>query len=556
MTLNLNKRHKYTSYLLLAGLLLAAALVRFYYLRAHVVVLEGEGAGYAHQAENLLSGRGFESFLYPRPDLEHCWMQPLLIAAAFPITRDLDRATHLVSLVSGVVLVVWLFLISDRLYGRWVAWVAAALAAFHPLLVALSTTGYAEILAMALQFGAIYWSLRFIENDGRHSAIIAGSLWGLSYLNRTECLVLPLATVGLYCLRTFWMKESVSLWARRSALMMLVFALFVSPYAFLFYHYTGKVRFEGKNLLNYTIAQRELAGDPPGVASRELTTSLQELGPALDTSRYTAYSPYPTHIWDLARYFRRMGRRNLLWVRSSMTSNPLFGGAALTLLAVLGLLVQRWNTTRAFRELYLLGLASYTAILLLASHLQISRYAFPNLPFLLIWASAGIVLLSKLLLQLADHVKANEKIGRLAATAAAIGLVLLIFRAPSKSVGNLAEIRSGWAPNNVEKEAGEWLKSSAPGVKTAYGTDDFCYYASTYEWILPYTDSATALRFFHLKNPNYIFLDSSLSGYTPYYDDWLKNGVPDSSATLIYQKELPSHLKVAIYRWVQSPSGS
>ncbi len=85
----------------------------------------------------------------------------------------------------------------------------------------------------------------------------------------------------------------------------------------------------------------------------QLTTSLQELGPALETSRYTAYSPYPTHIRDLARYFRRMGRRNLLWVRSSMTSNPLFGGAALTLLALLGLLVQRWNTTRAFRELYL-----------------------------------------------------------------------------------------------------------------------------------------------------------------------------------------------------------
>jgi hypothetical protein len=549
LDLNVNGRRRRRTQFIFAGLLLVALLVRIYYLRSHVVVLEGEGAGYAHQAQNLLSGRGFESYLYPRPDLEHCWMQPLLIAAVFPITRDLDRATHLVSLASGTLLIVWLFLIANRLYGIWAAWIAAALGAFHPLLVSLSTTGYAEILAMGLQFGAIYWSIRFMEDDGPWSGVIAGSWWGLSYLNRTECLVLPLATVGLYCLRTCWMRKRLLTWARQSALMLLVFTLFVAPYAFLFYHYTGKVRFEGKNLLNYTIGERELDGKSPAVASRELTSSLQELGPALNTGAYTSYSPYPTHFRDLLRYFRRMARRNLDWVRRSMIRNPFFGGFALTLLALLGLLVQPWNPVRVFRELYLAGLATYTTILLLASHLQIPRYVFPILPILLIWGSAGAAFLATRILRFADRAKFKPDMGRLMATAAAIALVLLVLRPPFKSIDGLPDITSGWAPNDIEKEAGQWLHSAAPGLKSSYGSDDFCYYASSYEWILPYTDSATALRYFHKKNPDYIFLDSSNLGYTPYYDEWLNKGIPDSAATLIYQKELIGQRKVVIYKW-------
>ena len=172
------KRYAHTSKWALALLLLAAFLVRVHYLRAHVVVLEGEGAGYAHQADNLLRGLGFESYLYPKPDLEHCWLQPILIAGTYLVVRDLDTATHIVSLVSGTLLVLWFFLLADRHYGRSAAWIAALFAAFHPLIIALSTTGYAEILAAALQFGAIYWSLRFIEEDGRLSLALRGRVVG------------------------------------------------------------------------------------------------------------------------------------------------------------------------------------------------------------------------------------------------------------------------------------------------------------------------------------------------------------------------------------------
>ena len=444
--------------------------MRVYYLHLHVVILEMEGSGYAHQAENLVNGRGFESYLYARPDLEHCWLQSVLIAAISLVTHDLDGATHAVSLASGVLLIVWLFLITNRFYGIWSAWVAAILAAFHPLLIALSTSGYAEALAIALQLGAIYWSIRFFEDEGRWSWLFAGCLWGLSYLNRTECLVLPVATTAVYLLRVAWMRQSFRRWARQSLLFLAVFALVASPYVLFFYDYTGKVRFEGKNLLNYTIGQRELQGMNLDVAERELTPALQELGPSLNTSAYTTYSPYPTHFRDLANYFFRMAHRNMREVLYTIVEARYLGGKPLTLLVILGLLGGSWSAKRFFRELFLIGLFGYLIILFVASHNHLDRYTFLMLPFLLIWASTGIARFVSAIQWRLEEVGAGARIRVWSATLAAIFFALIILRGPAKTVDYMWDFTSGWAPNGDQKEAGYWLRSADPGLKTTYGT--------------------------------------------------------------------------------------
>jgi 4-amino-4-deoxy-L-arabinose transferase-like glycosyltransferase len=553
MTNQLDIRAKSPRLWALAALLLAGLCIRVYFLQLHVVVIEGEGSGYAHQAENLVNGRGFESYLYAGPDLEHCWLQPVLIAAISLISHNLDSAVHIVSLASGTLVILWAFLLANRCYGSWAAWIAAIIATFHPLLVALSTTGYAESLAMALQLGAIYWSIRLIENEGRWPWLFGGCLWGLAYLNRTECLILPAATLGVYLVRVIWTRASFGQWARQSSLLLLVFAFFVSPYALLFYHSTGKVRFEGKNLLNYTIGQRELEGMSMDVAERELTPSLVEAGPSLNNYAYTAYSPYPSHFRDLVSYFVRMARRNCRWVLHNVVSAPYLGAWPLTSLAFIGFVWTPWNAVRVFREFYLVGFCAYLIILLLASHIEVRRYVFPLLPFLLLWASAGIARIMRAIQWTAGHFKAHRRVGTWVATVATMCLAGFILRAPAKTINGMWEFTSGWAPNNDQKEAGNWLHSVAPGLKATYGTPVFCYYADSFEWIWPYTDSETALRYLHVKNPDYIFLDSGYSGYTPYYDDWLDAGIPDRAASVIYQKEFPSGRKVLIYRWNHGP---
>jgi 4-amino-4-deoxy-L-arabinose transferase-like glycosyltransferase len=537
---------------LLSLLLLLALGARVYYLHRHVVVLEGEGAGYARQAESLVSGRGLESYLYARPDLEHCWLQPILITAVYVFIGNLDAATHVISLAFGTLLVLWMFLIADRTYGPKVGSIAALLTAFHPLLIALSTTGYAEILAMGLQFGAIYWSIRLLEHDGSWCWLFAGVLWGLAYLNRTECLILPFFTVALFCLRALWRKESWRRWGLESARFLAVFALLVVPYASLFYHYTGKVRFEGKNLLNYTIGQRVLEGKSIDLAERELTPDLREIGPDLDTSAFTTYSPYPTGIRDLVKYFLRKARRNENWLIQEIPTAPYLGSIVLFLLAFLGLMARPWDTERFFREIYFGGVLAYILILLLAAHIEIRRYAFPILPFILLWASVGIDYFADWIRQTASELKIAPRIATTLATVGAVGLVFWMFQLSYRTIPGMYEFNSGWTPNNAVKEAGVWLRARAPGLKNTYGDTVFAYYSFSYEWIFPFTDSATALRYIRKKNPDYILLDSADSHWTPYYEDWLSGGIPDPAAVAIYDKDFPGERRLVIYQWDHS----
>ena len=140
---------------------------------------------------------------------------------------------------------------------------------------------------------------------------------------------------------------------------MLVFCTLVIPYVMLFHHYTGKFLFEGKNLLNYTIGQRELEGKSLPVASRELTADLRELGPDLDTSAYTTYSPYKTGVRDIARYYVRAAHRNAKWLRYELLDSDHFGGGLLVALAFLGLVGRQWDQRRLFRESYLIGIGMY-----------------------------------------------------------------------------------------------------------------------------------------------------------------------------------------------------
>ncbi len=166
-------------------LLFVALCARVYYLRSHVVVLEGEGAGYAHQAEHLVSGRGFESYLYPRPDLEHCWLQPIFISAVYILVRNLDTATHIISLVSGTLS--GFVYISDCRPSLWTQ--NRPDRSFACRVSPIVNCSIDDRLRRNLRHGAAVWgdllSVRLVEHDGRWGWLFAGVLWGLSYLNRT-----------------------------------------------------------------------------------------------------------------------------------------------------------------------------------------------------------------------------------------------------------------------------------------------------------------------------------------------------------------------------------
>ncbi len=225
-----------------------------------------------------------------------------------------------------------------------------------------------------------------------------------------------------------------------SARFLAVFALLVAPYAAFFYHYTGKVRFEGKNLLNYTIGQRILEGKSMDLAERELTP-IRETGPDLDTGVCTAYSPYPDGRSRFSEVFFLNAQRNKNWLVQSIPTEPYSGSILLFLLAFFGLVGRPWDAVRFFREIYFGTLVAYILILLLAAHLEIRRYEFPLLPFILLWASVGIKYFMDWMRQTANELRIPQEMGSALATITAIGLLCWMFQLSYKTIPSMGEVQ-------------------------------------------------------------------------------------------------------------------
>ena len=158
---SLEKKHT-VSYKLLVAILFIALLVRLYWVITQAAVIENEGGEYARIAENLLKGNGYVGTT-EGPQLLFPPLYPILIAIFSLVTGDSEVAGRLVSLVIGTSLILPIFFISLHIYGRKVAFIAASLVAFHPLLISLSAAVYSEPTFMTLTMAGVYWGLRAIE---------------------------------------------------------------------------------------------------------------------------------------------------------------------------------------------------------------------------------------------------------------------------------------------------------------------------------------------------------------------------------------------------------
>jgi len=78
-------------------------------------------------------------------------------------------------------------------------------------------------------------------------------------------------------------------------------------------------------------------------------------------------------------------------------------------------------------------------------------------------------------------------------------------------------------------------------------TATVAFYADVAVIALPWADSSLALRYIAKRDPDYIVL----SGYgsRPYLVDWLRHGIPDPRAKLVYRSGTTANSELMIYRW-------
>lgn len=210
----------------LLGLAVALALGVRLYLLWQYYCINSDGVRYVNAARDFFDGRFADglSSVYPPA-------YPLLIASLYPLIGDWELSGQIWSLLSGVLLLIPLFVLLKKIYGEQVALVACFLAAVAPYLARYSAHVRTESLFLLLSTLALLVFHQGIEKVLLSPFFYGGLLAGLAYLVRPEAigfLVIVPVTLGVRC----WVRRTCNIlsFSKACLLLLIGFSLFAIPY--------------------------------------------------------------------------------------------------------------------------------------------------------------------------------------------------------------------------------------------------------------------------------------------------------------------------------------
>ena len=514
--------------------------------------IDTEGAEYARIAENLLNGNGYVGMATPGTELMFPPLFPLLIAGVSVVTHQPEIAGRLISITAGTLLVLQVFYIALYLYRRDVAYVAATLAACHPLLVGYASTVFVETTYITLVLSGAYWSLRCLSLPTPQAFLLVGLFFGLAYLCRPEAALYPFATILFLAAATFVTnRRQLGQVARHCALLFTVSLLLAIPYVTWLSVKTGQFRWEGKTPLNYPIVASQIAGIDPSELEFAISEDLEEKG-LFNRSNLTVIESTKFNFAQVLHTTLANAPSSLSYITKTIAATAGLGSPPLFGLVVLGLFGRPWNRELMISQFYfifvILGVASLSLLSVSVIYL---RYLLLFLPVLIIWASNGVILVSDW--ASATGAPNTQKATKAVGLITSMALVLLTALLGHASWGfTLFDYRS-----SPVKEAGKWLAAFTSGPKTVMdGSGNLTFHAGASFLSFPYSDSALALKYIDEKKVDFIVLRDGWLGWlppVPYAKDWLENGIPDRRAQLIYNERTPARGpargRILIYKW-------
>src|SRR6202022_1452073 len=431
-------------------ILLLAFSLRLGWMLYDSRAIENEGAEYARIAQNLLQGNGYKGILGGREAILPP-LYPVLIAATSFVSRDMEIGGRLISIVSGSLLVLPAFFISERLFGSRAAFLAATLIALHPVLVVLSASVYVEATYLTLLFAGLYFGIRVLDFDHPREAVFAGLLLGLAYLARPEALGYSLL-IGLFVLcALFFPGVSIATAFKYGAILAITTIVLVIPYATYLTKQSGTFRLEGKSGLNGIINRRMNRGMSYQEAAYGLGSNLEAEGPYLTADQFSIKAPSTSSEIGATvhSYFHGIAGR-FASIVIAVGAERGFGSPLICLLVLVGLFRPKWWERKWLQEGLLLSAAGLTVVILLSLRFVWGRYLYPFLPFLVLWATAGIIACADWVSRWVEDRNASAL--RIATVVALAGVLLGLAWAGLRRDGDLAESRKSYL-----RAAGLWL---------------------------------------------------------------------------------------------------
>jgi len=561
---DLEARH--LSFMFLSLTLLASFAVRASaWHHWHTGAIESEGAEYARIAENLRNGQGYVGISTPGTQLVFAPLFPSLIAAASLITHnDYELAGRLVSFLLGALLPLPVFAVANRLFHRRAAVIAAILTVVYPVFVNLSFSVFSEGPYATILLTAVYLVLHAFDRPSTLNWSFVGVAFGAAYLMRQEAAGPLLVAILLGLIAG---DDPSLVKAKRALGALAVFIILASPQVLLLYKSTGKLRLEGKSLINYAWGIRVLnAGTGPGAeesiqdiaydAANSINDRLEGTGVGM---RPNAEIIRETHVRfrEAIRFFGEAVHRNTPELFAKLRERWL-GAPFLPALAFLGVLRRPWPRHIAFHHLFFI-LVPATAIMTTFTvvHAIYVRNYFILAPFLLIWGANGLLEVARWTNRNIAVILQGVSISSVPGGLAAGLIAILMLGYAWKDTRNLYVFREGSTESQGAKDAGLWIKQQQTRrVRVMDVLDTIAFHADAGYVHFPSCAPQLALSYMQKEKVDYIILRRGFK-QPKYYKDWLTSGsIPDTRATMVYATRDSDPSGILVFRWSETGHGS
>jgi hypothetical protein len=413
-----------------------------------------------------------------------------------------------------------------------------------------------------------------------------GAAFGFAYLLRAEA-VAPFLIAVVFAFTAATAGTAVK--CKCVATVVGAFLILALPEVILIHRWTGKVLLEGKSTVFFDVGTRILSAEYSLKVDHQLPDGQHDDPPyapnvvwerssagghealsyqsaefkwahfAIDThlrGTGTFMRPYPEVIREsrvaLKGWFLLVDEavRHKIPLVVQRLSSSLLGPPFLPALALLGALRRPWRRRQASSRLYV-ALASLAFLAgTFAALWDEPRYYFVFVPFLLIWASNGLVEVGLWANASSTAVGWRIAAGPMVTKYIIPGLIgLLVIIYPAKAVRSARGYFTSSSPSSrLEKNVGSWIgRQQNYPVRIMDLSLPLAFHADAQFVHFPYCNGELAIRFLDSAQVDYVILRRE-DKWKQYYQDWLTLGIPDRRAELLHVSP-NADAEFVVYRW-------
>lgn len=496
--------------------LIAAFLIRFFLLPDNGVVTP-DGVYYATLGEKMASGDlygGISAYWSP--------LYSFLIALVYFFVQDSEFAGRLISVIAGALVVIPVYLLIFRFYGRTAAYIGTVLVVIHPLLVRSSVWVLTEsiyTLMFALLALTGWYALRKVKSK---FFFFTGLLLGAAYLLKPEAIgFVALFFVLTAAVKLFRPHLTIKKLVVSYLFLILGFSFLLVPYVVFLRYKTGGWTISQKLQTNTMFFDRkkpalEITDDGRTTRRDRITRddytmakATEASPPAADPIQLSSEVRGLSGLKDSANQILRFLKKEFQKFIPNLF--PFF--YLFMMFVIIGFFYRPWTRLRLAKELFLFSLVASTLIGYAASIVEF-RYLIPLIPIFICWIAEGIVGFSYWTAKSASGIfRAGSKFSPKLIQIAVLAVLSVLLAA---SIPDQIARESAQGELFREKAAGLWIKDRSPNrVLIMDSSPIAAFYAGADHTYLPNEDLDVVLDYAKRKGVTYIIYSRRRSSRTP-----------------------------------------